>query len=444
MFAISDGAMSLIIFGFCIVLFVSEKLPMATTAILGSALMVVFGVASFADVFGQFASSSVILVISVMVVGQAMFDTGLARLIGSGILRLTGNSEKRILLIATTVCSLISAFMSNVATLAMFISVLYNLNTQRQRVDLRNLLLPVAMGSVVGGVCTLIGSAPQMVAQGLLEEAVGKGLGFFDYAIVGIFLVIALVIYVYFIGYPLGKRIWGNRALSEEELAEIGAMEQSASLEQSRYDGETPAQRKRRRTKMWIMAVIFVLMGIFFFLEPVPIAIVGALAALACIVTGCINQKEALKRISWSSVGKLAGCLGIMQAVNKSGGGKLIAQAVFAVIGYEIPPELLFILMCALTMLLSEFLTNSTAVLIVLPMAISVAPEMGLNIHSFAMGITLASSVALATPLSCTPLTMITGYGYRFRDYVKYSLPLDLIQLILIIVLVPLFFPLVN
>lgn len=140
MFAISDGAMSLIIFGFCIVLFVSEKLPMATTAILGSALMVVFGVASFADVFGQFASSSVILVISVMVVGQAMFDTGLARLIGSGILRLTGNSEKRILLIATTVCSLISAFMSNVATLAMFISVLYNLNTQRQRVDLRNLL----------------------------------------------------------------------------------------------------------------------------------------------------------------------------------------------------------------------------------------------------------------------------------------------------------------
>lgn len=427
MFGLSNAALSLVIFAVCIVLFVSEKLPVATSAILGCVLMVITGAASFSDVFGQFSSSSVILVMGVMVVGRAMFETGLAQVIGSAILRFSGNSERRLLVVSTLLCSLISAFMSNVATLAMFISILTNLSGRKQKVDLRNLMLPVAMGSVVGGVCTLIGSAPQITAQGLLEEAVGVGFGFFDYAKVGVVLIAALLAYVYFIGYPVGKRIWGNRSLSEEELGQ---------------QRDLAAEKEADRRQMAIMSVIFVTMGVMFFLELFPIALVSTLAALACIATGCITQKQAIAGISWSSVGKLAGCLGIMQAVNKSGGGDLIANLFFKAVGYEIAPYLLFLLMCSLTLLLSEFLTNSTALLIVLPMAIDVAPMMGLNIYAYAMGITLASSVALATPLSCTPLTMVMGHGYRFSDYAKYSLPFDLIALAVILLAVPMIYPL--
>lgn len=417
---------SLIIFGICIVLFVTEWLPMATTAILGCVMMVVFGIAPFEVVFGQFASSSVILVISMMIVGKAMFETGAAQLMGGCIMKLSGGSERRILLVSILLCALVSAFMSNVATLAIFISVLNNLSTKESKIDRRNLMLPIAMASVIGGACTLIGSAPQITAQGLLEETVGRGFDFFDYAPMGIILVLALVLYVMVIGYPMGKRIWAHR--KNEDMEEGDGCPGQAVLVDKR--------------KMGIVFTIFIIMGILFFLEPFPIAVIGAAAALSCIITGCISQKKALSGVCWSSVGKLAGCLGIMQAVNKSGGGQLIGDMFFKLAGKNIPPHLLFALMVILVIVLSEFLTNSTALLIVLPMAISVCPGLGLNIYAFAMGITLGSSVALATPLSCTPLTMVTSYGYGFKDFVRYSLPFDIAAGILIISLVPVFYPL--
>lgn len=75
---------SLVIFLFCIVLFVWDKLPMATTAILGCVLMVIFNVCSFSVAFGQFASSTVILTIGVMIIGSAIAETGLAETVGNG------------------------------------------------------------------------------------------------------------------------------------------------------------------------------------------------------------------------------------------------------------------------------------------------------------------------------------------------------------------------
>ena len=424
----TTAQVSLLIFGFCIVLFISEKLPMASAAILGCILMVVFQVASFQTVFGQFASSSVILVISMMIVGRTMFETGAAHIIGSCIMRLSGGDEKKILIVSVVLCAAVSAFMSNVATLAIFISILSNLFDGSTGVEKRNLILPVAMASVVGGVCTMIGSAPQITTQGILEETLGQGFGFFAYAKVGVILVAALVVYVAVIGYPMGRRIWGGRK-DEEDMSAVQchASDMNAAVDEKR---------------LIIAGTIFLVMGILFFLEPVPIAIVGAGAAMACVISGCISQKKAIESVDWSCVGKLAGCLGIMQAVNKSGGGDLIGKAFFSLIGDSVHPYVLFAAMVLMVIFLSEFLTNSTAVLIVLPMAISICPELNLNIYTFAMGITLGSSVALATPLSCTPLTMAAGYGYRFSDFVRYSLPFDILAGLLIILIVPIFYPL--
>ena len=90
-----------------------DTFTMATTAVLGCVLMVIFNVSTFSNVFGQFSSSSVILLVSMMVVGQALFDTGLAKILGRLLLKAAHGSERRLIAISSLACALISAFLSS-------------------------------------------------------------------------------------------------------------------------------------------------------------------------------------------------------------------------------------------------------------------------------------------------------------------------------------------
>ena len=88
----------------------------------------------------------------------------------------------------------------------------------------------------------------------------------------------------------------------------------------------------------------------------------------------------------------------------------------------------------------SEFISNSTAILIVLPILIAIAPEMGLNSYAFALGITLASGVSVSCPLASSTLGISMCVGYKFNDYFKSNFLLDVISYLIIILLVPLIY----
>lgn len=137
--------------------------------------------------------------------------------------------------------------------------------------------------------------------------------------------------------------------------------------------------------------------------------------------------------------GRLAACLGLAKALEAAGGTELISQAFQTMIGSDINPYLLFCILVFLVQFTSEFISNSTAILIVLPIALSIAPQMGLNTYAFALGVTLASGVSISCPLASSTLGMSMVVGYRFNDYFKYGFLLDVIFYILIVTLVPLF-----
>ena len=128
--------LSLIIFVFCIALFVWDKLPMATTAILGCVLMVIFGVCDFKVAFGQFASSTVVLTIGVMIIGTALSETGLAANVGAWIVRVSKGSETKLIIGTYLVSAFMSAFLTNSAVLAIFIPIIMGLSTSNKSLKL--------------------------------------------------------------------------------------------------------------------------------------------------------------------------------------------------------------------------------------------------------------------------------------------------------------------
>ena len=412
----TSAVISLIIFAACIVLFVWDRLPMATTAILGCVAMVLFGVCDFKTAFGQFASSTVILTIGVMIIGAAISETGLAAAIGAWIVRVSRGSERKLIIGTYLVSAMMSAFLTNSAVLAIFIPIIMGLSNKD--IKAKNLIMPIAYGCVIGGASTLVGSTQQMTAQGLLEEAGLRTFKTFDFTLVGGILVLLGLVYCLFIGYKRGQKIWGDREDEYElQTAQAGA--------------------EYSKAKMITVALIFVATVVLYITEWIPLAVTSTTAALLCIITGCISQPKAISSVNWNIVGRLAGCLGIAKALEAAGGTKLISEGFQLLVGNGISPFLLFCILVLMVQVTSQFISNSTAILIVLPIVISIAPALGLNAYAFALGITLASGVALSCPLASSTLGMSMTVGYRFNDYFKYSIFFEIISYLVIILTVP-------
>ena len=413
------AVLSLIIFTFCIILFIWDRLPMATTAILGCVLMVIFKICNFKTAFAQCASSTVILTIGVMMIGAAISETGLAATIGAWIVRVSKGSETKLIIGTYLVSAAMSAFLTNSAVLAIFIPIIMGLSAANDKIKAKDLIMPIAYGCVIGGASTLVGSTQQMTAQGLLEESGARLFKTFDFTLVGGVLVILGLVYCLTAGRFLGYKIWGKRPDDDAD-----------------YDIH-PVAANYKKSKMIIMAVIFLLTVVFYITEWIPLAITSSSAAILCIITGCIPQKKAFTAVNWNIVGRLAGCLGLAKALESAGGTKLIAQAFSNVVGDSLSPFLLFAILVLLVQVVSEFMSNSTAILIVLPIVLSIAPQLHLNPYSFALGITLASGVALSCPLASSTLGMSMSVGYKFNDYFKYSIFYDIIAYLVIIAMVP-------
>lgn len=414
---------SLIIFVVCIFLFIWDKLPMATTAIIGCAAMVLCGVCDFKTAFGSFSSSTVILTIGVMVVGAAIAETGLAETIGKWIIRISKGSEIKLIAGTYLVSAALSAFLTNSAVLAIFIPIIMGLSKSNERIKAKNLIMPIAYGCVIGGASTLVGSTQQMTAQGLLEENGLRLFKTFDFTLVGGVILVLGLLYCLFVGRKLGEKIWGSRA--DDDSVDVDVK---------------PDKENYSKAKMIIMALIFAATVVFYITEWIPLAITSTSAALLCIVTGCITQKKAVLSVNWNIVGRLAGCLGLAQALSAAGGTALVTKGFNALVGDSVSPFILFCVLVFLVQFTSEFISNSTAILIVLPIVIAIAPGMGLNTYAFALGITLASGVALSCPLASSTLGMSMSVGYRFNDYFKYSIIFDIVSYIAIIVLVPMIY----
>ncbi len=432
----TPAILSLIIFAVCVVLFIWNKLPISVTALLGLMAMILLDVVSFSDGFKNFGSTTIVLICAMMVVGKATFETGLAQLVGEKVIGLARGNERMIIIIATALTAVVSAFLSNIATLAIMISILTGICAGNNKIHFMNVILPVSMAAVIGGAATLIGSTTQLTAQGSLEEYYGAGNGFTfsTFLIPGSVIILALVLYAGFIGYPLGKKIWGNRP------------EYHATLSV----GENEKLPEKNPKKMVIMSIIFVITIVLFVCcdliqKVIPnfnIAIVSILAAVACVLTGCISHKKAISSINWSLAIWFCASLGIAAGLSKSGGGELLANWFIGLFGESISPFVLFAAFLILVIVLTQFLSNSTVLAIVLPVVFSITEGMGYNTFSFAVGLTIAGAMAVATPLANTTIGMSMVANYKFSDYLKYGGPMTLIALAILLILTPILWPL--
>lgn len=180
---------TLIILVLSAVFFVSGKFRSDIVALCALIGLLVFQILTPEEALSGFSNSVVIMMVGLFVVGGAIFQTGLAKMISSRILKLAGKSELRLFLLVMLVTSAIGAFVSNTGTVALMLPIVVSLAVSAG-MNAGRLLMPLAFASSMGGMMTLIGTPPNLIIQNVLTGAGLKPLSFFSFLPVGIICVV--------------------------------------------------------------------------------------------------------------------------------------------------------------------------------------------------------------------------------------------------------------
>jgi di/tricarboxylate transporter len=201
-------------------------------------------------------------------------------------------------------------------------------------------------------------------------------------------------------------------------------------------------QEKRPNRKLALQAIaIFVsalLLATFKIVSP-PIAVL--IGVILVFLARCVTPEEAYREVEWKAIILIGGMLALGAAMEQTGAAKYLA-GLLAGLGENAAPVWLLAGFFVLTVLLTQPLSNQAAAVVILPVAIQTAVQMGLNPRTFAMMVAVAASCSYLTPLEPSCL-MVYGPGrYRFADFLKVGSPLTVLIFVVAIVLVPRVWPL--
>ena len=196
----SAATITLLFLLFAVVMFVFEKIPLGVTSMIVCIGLVVTGVLDIKTAFAGFIDSNVILFVAMFIVGGALFETGMANKIG-GIVTHFAKSERSLIVAIMVIVGLMSGVLSNTGTAAVLIPVVIGI-AAKSGYARSKLLMPLVFAAAMGGNLSLIGAPGNLIAQSALGE-IGMSFGFFEYAIVGLPILAAGILFYATLGMKL-------------------------------------------------------------------------------------------------------------------------------------------------------------------------------------------------------------------------------------------------
>jgi len=225
-------ALTLAILTIAIILFVSERLRIDLIALLVLASLALTGLVTPTEALSGFSNPAVVTVWAVFILSAGLSRTGVANAVGRHVLRLAGSGEVRLLVVIMLAAGVMSAFMNNVGVAALLLPVVMDIARRTRRAPSR-LLMPLAFGALLGGLTTLIGTPPNILAADALRDAGLTPFSLFDFVPVGGAIMLAGVAFMALVGrHLLPERDMASQSAAENgvELGEVYGLEQRLSL----------------------------------------------------------------------------------------------------------------------------------------------------------------------------------------------------------------------
>ncbi|WP_166432647.1 SLC13 family permease [Lacrimispora amygdalina] len=419
----SHSTIAIIILIITMMMVMIDKIPLAATAMFAALAMSVTGVQPLNKAFEYFGNSTVVFCGASMIVCNGLFQTGAIQKITNVLFsKLSQRSERAVVAAFSAFTGLVTGFTTNTAIAATMVPVARSIaQNSNGKVKAKNLLMPVGTMSTIGSPLSLSGAAAVAAAGAMVIEA-GADISFFAMAPIAIVMIIASTLYFATIGFNMMVKYFDFDDPVIEMVADDGK--------------EIP------KWKTYLSLIVFLLMVAGFITGVWNVAICSLLGVLILWFSGAVSVKESIKSCDWNVLIVMAGVTSMADGLNTSGAGEVIADFVIGLFGGQsASPFTIMIALGLIGWLLSQFMSNTAANAIVVPIAISMALALNVNLLFFCVPVIIGTAIAVTTPLASPTTVIVMQGGFRFKDFVKIGLPLSVICLIIMFLMVPILFP---
>ncbi|HDU2781946.1 TPA: SLC13/DASS family transporter [Klebsiella pneumoniae] len=419
----SPAIITLLILVVAIIIFISDRLPMGLVAFMVPMALYFSGVIGVKDIFASIVNENVILIIAMCVLGAAFFKTGLAWQ-SSKILLKYAKTERSLSVLIFMISGVMSAFVSNSGTVAVLIPIVLGIAGTSQIKPIK-LLMPLVFGATIGADISINGSPGDLIAKNTIETFSKGNLSvpFFEYAKIGIPLMIACALLLFF---------FGSRLIPDRDGHEQSDVQMDYS--------HIPEWHKLLTLIVFVLAILGMVATDYVKFLP-PIHIIACCAAIVLVLTGVLNQKETFNSFETLTVFMLAFMMPLGAALNSTGAGEMIARAVISVTGNS-GVIVIMASLWILTWALTQVMSNTAACTLLCPVGWTIAQSIGADPRAVVIAIFIASSVAVCTPMAIPANSMIIGPGnVKFKDFLKPGLAISFVCFIVSMILLPVFYP---
>ena len=416
-----------------LVYWVTEAIPLAATALLGPALCVLLGLKDAQGAFRPFAHPVIFVYLGGFMIARAMTASGLDRRFAMAVLRApgVGRSPERVRLALGLATLLVSMWISNTATAAIFLPIAIGLAEFMDRLPpapggegrakptsfMAGLMLMVAYAASIGGLATPVGTPPNLIGIAMLKEHAGKSIRFFDWMALGVPVSLVMFVILAVLLRVLHPAPWGREA-------QLGAALSDLTRDAPRWDRAQGITLLAFLTAvaLWLLPGLTALIRgpedpLYKLVESrLQEGAVSVLAASLLFIIpvglrpprGVLRWREAAE-IDWGTILLFGGGLSLSELMAETGLAGRLVQAMGP--GESAGLWTITALSTLFAVLITEFTSNVAAASMVVPLAITMARKAGVSPIPPALGATIAASLAFMLPISTPPNAILYGTG---------------------------------
>ena len=477
---------------FTVLLFTKLRADLVFLGAIG--ILFVTGVLDAKEAFSGFSSTSVIVIGVLFVVVAGLTHTGVLQWIVKNLLGQPKTYSKAVVRLMLPVAGL-SSFLSNTTVVALFVSIV-KMWSNKLNISPSKLLIPLSYASGMGGVCTLIGTPPNLIISGLYADHTGTTMNVLATTIPGLFCLAIGVVSIIamrrllpdrevpklrpedtaeytvemlvpsnnkFIGETLGYAglldVKGGRLIKMHHFDNVAVpidknefimggdhMVFAGSIKDILELQNTHGLVKGEEvinvgTKTLISTAIMIAMVVLSALNVLPLLQCAFIAAAAMLIFRCCTPNQAMKAINWDILMVFAGSVVLGLAIQKTGIAERLAFGILDVCGTN--PIVVMTAICFVGTFITEFISNTAAGAMFFPIMYEAAEKLGYEPFPFLIALMVSVSSSFATPIGSPTHMLVYGPGgYRFSDFMRIGLLMNLIILAANIFIVNIVYPL--
>jgi di/tricarboxylate transporter len=425
-------AVSLIVLLSVVAALIWGRLRSDVVALAGAAALLATRTVRPIEVQGAFASPAIIALASLFVIAYAMELSGLLGLIIRQATRLCARLGEPGLWLVISACGAASAFLNNTPIVVLAAPVVRDV-AGSMKLPPQRFLIPLSYVSILGGACTLIGTSTNLLVNDMARNAGQPAFGIFEITPVGLTIGLAGGLYLVL----FGGRLLGRAAPRTLDVQPGAAVQAPAGDDPAVF----PVNPPLRSVNAFLSLVVFLGVVLVSALGYAPIAAAAFSGAVLLVLLRVISVEDAYKGLRPDILLLIAGMVVIGLSLEITG---LAALATSALAGWvkSLGPLLALALLYGSALFLTEILSNAAVAVLLTPVAVALAESLSVNPRPFLVCLMMAASAAFATPFGYQTNVLVYQLGgYRYMDFVRIGVPLNLLTWAVGVAVIPVFFP---